>query len=66
MTYRPSAAEMAAAVTELRVLRTALTDLVLWADTRLSQTYDRQYIAEHLTDAVLALVDGDTPPDYPF
>jgi hypothetical protein len=55
------------AVQELRDLRTALTDLALWADARLNdEARDRQYIAEHLSDTVGALANGDTPPNYPF
>jgi hypothetical protein len=55
------------AAQELAALRAALLDLATWADTQLDRDYtDRQYIAEHLRDAVEALAVGNEAPERPF
>ncbi|GAA1777909.1 hypothetical protein [Luedemannella helvata] len=52
---------------ELAALREALTDLATWANATLNREYtDRQYIAEHLRDAVEALANGDEIPSPPY
>jgi hypothetical protein len=47
-------------------LRRDLVDLADWAAHRLDDEYDRQYIAEHLTDSLIALLAGTTLPVAPF
>jgi hypothetical protein len=52
--------------TELVRLRRALVDVADWAAHRLDDEDDRQYIAEHLTDSLIALLAGTTLPVAPF
>ncbi|SNY52042.1 hypothetical protein [Paractinoplanes atraurantiacus] len=51
---------------ELHNLRTDLADLRHWAENALNDEHDRQYIAEHLSDAVAALATGNPLPKRPF
>jgi len=51
---------------ELTALRTSLRSLRDWAEDRLNEDYDRQYIAEHMTDVLDALLRHGTPPPRPF
>jgi hypothetical protein len=51
---------------ETTALRNALRSLTDWADDRLNEDYDRQYIAEHMTAVLDALLAHETPPPRPF
>lgn len=51
---------------DLAALQDHLRSLSDWADDRLNDDYDRQYIAEHMTEAIDALLSGDDPPPRPF
>jgi len=51
---------------ELSALRMALRNLTDWADDRLNEDYDRQYIAEHMTTVLDALLAHQAPPPRPF
>jgi len=51
---------------ELHNLRADLWELTSWAEEQLSTDRDRQYIAEHLTDVIDALLRYETPPRRPF
>ncbi|GAA1778261.1 hypothetical protein [Luedemannella helvata] len=52
---------------ELAALRAALGDLAAWAYVALDrEDTDRQYVAEHLRDAIEALANGDEIPTAPF
>ena len=52
---------------ELHNLRTDLANLHDWAENALNvDDHDRQYIAEHLSDAVAALAAGNPLPKHPF
>jgi len=51
---------------ELHNLRAELSDLSGWADEQLNSEHDRQYIAEHLTDVIDALLRYQSPPPRPF
>jgi hypothetical protein len=51
---------------ELTALRNSLRALSDWADDRLNDDYDRQYIAEHMTAVLDALLARQTPPPRPF
>jgi hypothetical protein len=50
----------------LALLRIELLELAEWADDRLNDDYDRQYIAEHMTAALDALLARQTLPPRPF
>jgi hypothetical protein len=50
----------------LTALRNSLRSLCDWADDRLNEDYDRQYIAEHMTAVIDALLAHETPPPRPF
>jgi hypothetical protein len=55
------------AAAELAALLTSLTDLATWANAALNRDYtDRQYIAEHLRDALEALATDDEVPAPPY
>ncbi|GAA2599055.1 hypothetical protein GCM10010399_32210 [Dactylosporangium fulvum] len=51
---------------ELRDLHNALGELARWGDQHLDTDADRQYIAEHLTGSLAALLDGGPLPHAPF
>jgi hypothetical protein len=51
---------------ELAALRNSLRSLTDWADDRLNEDYDRQYIAEHMTEVIDALLAHQTPPPRTF
>ena len=51
---------------ELTSLRNTLRSLADWADDRLNDNYDRQYIAEHMTAVIDALLAHEMPPARPF
>jgi hypothetical protein len=51
---------------ELTALHSQLRALRDWADDRLNDDYDRQYIAEHMTAVINALLGYETPPPRPF
>jgi 8-oxo-dGTP diphosphatase len=51
---------------ELTALHNRLDILRDWAEDRLNEDYDRQYIAEHMTDVLNALLSYETPPPRPF
>jgi hypothetical protein len=51
---------------ELTSLQNRLRSLSDWADDRLNEDYDRQYIAEHLTAVIDAILAHQTPPPRPF
>ncbi|WP_432982153.1 hypothetical protein [Dactylosporangium sp. CA-233914] len=55
------------AETELQALLRVLSELATWGDNHLdNDCADRQYIAEHLTHSLAALVNGDPLPRSPF
>jgi cobalamin biosynthesis Mg chelatase CobN len=47
-------------------LRVSLWDLAGWVDQQLDTDADRQYIAEHMTAVLAALLARETPPPRPF
>jgi hypothetical protein len=47
-------------------MRAELMDLCLWAETQLDGERDRQYIAEHMTAVLDAVLAGAMPPARPF
>lgn len=51
---------------EVTALRNQVGALRDWAEDRLTEDYDRQYIAEHMTDVLSALLAFETPPPRPF
>jgi hypothetical protein len=51
---------------ELTALHDHLRALRDWAEIRLDGQYDRQYIAEHMTAVLNALLGYETPPPRPF
>jgi hypothetical protein len=51
---------------ELAALHNQLRSLRDWAEDRLSEDYDRQYIAEHVTAVLDALLSYEAPPPRPF
>jgi hypothetical protein len=51
---------------ELIQLRRTLVDLAEWAIGRLNDDYDRQYIAEHMTDSLIAVIARRDLPRPPF
>ena len=51
---------------ELSTLHQQLRALRDWAEDRLNDDYDRQYIAEHMTGVLSALLGYETPPARPF
>ncbi len=51
---------------ELSALHQQLRALRDWAEDRLNDDYDRQYIAEHMTAVIDALLARQTPPPRPF
>ncbi|BFU47878.1 hypothetical protein [Krasilnikovia sp. MM14-A1004] len=53
-------------VNELATLHINLRLLADWADDRLNDDYDRQYIAEHMTAVINALLAHQPPPRRPF
>lgn len=59
-------AEIFEACAELHNLRVELAELREWADGALDGEHDRQYIAEHLSDALDALATGNPIPEHPF
>ncbi|UQU65100.1 hypothetical protein COUCH_01720 [Couchioplanes caeruleus] len=50
----------------LTALQNSLRSLSDWADDRLNEDFDRQYIAEHMTEAIDALLSGEPMPPRPF
>jgi len=51
---------------ELAALHNQMRALRDWAEDRLNEDYDRQYIAEHMTAVLDALLARETPPPRPF
>ena len=51
---------------ELAAWQNSLRSLRDWADDRLNGDFDRQYIAEHMTEVIGALLAHETPPPRPF
>jgi hypothetical protein len=51
---------------EVTALHNQLRALRDWAEDRLFEDYDRQYIAEHMTAVLDALLAYETPPPLPF
>ncbi len=51
---------------EVTALHNQLGALRDWAEDRLNEDYDRQYIAEHMTGVLNALLAYQTPPPRPF
>ena len=51
---------------ELHNLRADLWELSDWAEDQLNTDRDRQYIAEHLTSVIDALLRYAAPPPRPF
>jgi hypothetical protein len=51
---------------ELVRVRRVLADLAEWGAEHLDDEYDRQYIAEYLTDSLIALIAGKPLPTAPF
>lgn len=51
---------------ELTALHNQLRSLRDWAEDRLNEECDRQYIAEHMTAVLSALLAYETPPPRPF
>ncbi|WP_433299672.1 hypothetical protein ACQP2F_00440 [Actinoplanes sp. CA-030573] len=58
--------EIFEAFAELHNLRVELAELHEWAEAALNDHHDRQYIAEHLSDALDALATGNDVPEHPF
>lgn len=59
--------EIFEACAELHNLRVELAELHEWAENALNDgRHDRQYIAEHLSDALDALATGNDLPKHPF
>jgi hypothetical protein len=59
--------EIFEACAELHNLRVELAELHEWAEAALNvDHHDRQYIAEHLSDALDALATGHDVPVHPF
>ncbi|WP_199513127.1 hypothetical protein [Nucisporomicrobium flavum] len=50
----------------LAALQNNLRSLSDWADDRLNEDFDRQYIAEHMTEVIDALLSGEPMPPRPF
>lgn len=58
--------EICTAHAELHHLRADLIGLLVWAERVLDTDHNRQYIAEHMTASLDAILARETPPPRPF